>query len=61
MALFDRQVEITIRFRVNREVVPGLFYDPQDFADKTAEDVLFRLKSYEPVILEQSIKGEGID
>ena len=54
-----RDIEVTVKFTVKREHVPGLFFDPQDFADSTANDVLFRLSAYNPVILEKSTKDVG--
>lgn len=54
--MLKERVQITIRFSVEKEFVPGLFYDPQDFADKTADDIKYRLESYKPLILEKSVK-----
>lgn len=49
--------EITIVFQVNEEMVPGMFYDPQDFVDSTTADILYRLSAYKPVILRTERTG----
>ncbi len=47
-----QRVKVTIVFTVNPEYVPGLFYDAEDFARSTCDDIMRRLVSYNPTIEE---------
>lgn len=52
----ENRIEVYIRFTVNPEFVPGLFYDPEDFARSACDDIKRRLVSYNPKIEETNVK-----
>ena len=47
--MFERnRVRVTVSFTVQREMFPGAFYDPQDFATATVEMVKNQMGGYKP-------------
>ena len=48
-SIFDlNRVKVTVSFDVQRELVPGCFYDPQEFADAVQRAVEYQLEAYKP-------------
>ena len=54
MSLFN-WVKVTISFTVQEELFPGLFYNPEDFAESTCNDIKMRLSAYKPIIEESDV------
>lgn len=52
------RVEVVLRFTVKRELVPGAFYDPQEFADYAARDIERCFATYKPEIKEKRVMGK---
>lgn len=51
-----KRKKVTIVFTVNEEWVPGMFYDPQDFADTVTRDLLYRLTTYKPEVVSTKVE-----
>jgi len=51
--------QITIVFTVKEEFVPGMFYDPEDFATQGFKSIEYTLMAYEPELV--STKVEDVD
>lgn len=45
------QVQVTVTFTVNEELVPGLFYDPIDFGTEAMNAVKKKLSTYDPRLI----------
>ena len=43
--------QITVTFTVDEEWVPGLFYDPQDFADQAFKSIQHSMSAYKPELV----------
>ena len=56
--LFGRK-QITVVFTVKEELIPGKFYDPQDFADIVWQDIDYRLVSYDPELVSTKVEDVG--
>ena len=55
-SMFERnRVRVTVSFTVQREMFPGTFYDPQDFATFTVKAVENQLVSYKPSDFETEV------
>lgn len=48
--------QITITFTVIEEFVPGLFYDPQDFADQAFKSIERTISAYNPELVETKVE-----
>ena len=53
---FFRRKQVTVVFTVKEEIVPGLFYDPQDFADHAYKGIAYQLQAYKPELVETKVE-----
>ena len=53
---FFRRKKITVTFTVQEEIVPGLFYDPQEFADHAYKGIAYQLGAYKPELVETKVE-----
>jgi hypothetical protein len=53
------RIRVTVTIDVKPEWVPGMFYDPQDFADVIVRDAKHSLGAYDPTLVETKIERRG--
>ena len=46
-----RRKQITVIFTVEEECMPGLFYDPEDFATQAFKAIQGRIPAYKPLLV----------
>lgn len=50
------RVRVTITFDVDEECVPGVFYNPQDFASIGYDTLESSFKAYKPTLVDKKVE-----